>query len=70
MKKMHLHTKATDDSKLYLTIDSLVNTLRQKNYSDDNIKKYLVKWVKEIINEQQAYTIYFYIFNHKKNKLN
>ena len=62
MKKMHLHTKATDDSKLYLTIDSLVNTLRQKNYSDDNIKKYLVKWVKEIIDEQQAYTIYFYIF--------
>ena len=62
MKKMHLHTKATDDSKLYLTIDSLVNTLRQQNYSDDNIKKYLVKWVKEIIDEQQAYTIYFYIF--------
>ena len=52
MKKMHLHTKATDDSKLYLTIDSLVNTLRQKNYSEDNIKKYLVKWVKEIIDEQ------------------
>ena len=62
MKKMHLHTKATDDSKLYLTIDSLVNTLRQKNYSDDNIKKYLVKWVKEIIDEQQAYTIQFHIF--------
>ena len=62
MKKMHLHTKATDDSKLYLTIDSLVNTLRQKNYSDDNIKKYLVKWVKEIINEQQAYTIPLHIF--------
>jgi len=52
MKKMHLHTKATDDRKLYLTIDSLVDTLRQKNYSDDNIKKYLVKWVKEIIDEQ------------------
>ena len=52
MKKMHLHIKGTDDSKLYLTIDSLVNTLRQKNYSDDNIKKYLVKWVKEIIDEQ------------------
>lgn len=62
MKKIHLHTKATDDSKLYLTIDSLVNTLRQKNYSDDNIKKYLVKWVKEIIDEQQAYTIQFHIF--------
>ena len=62
MKKMHLHTKATDDSKLYLTIDSLVNTLRQKNYSDDNIKKYLVKWVKEIIDEQQAYTIPLHIF--------
>ena len=52
MKKMHLHTKAKDDSKLYSTIDSLVNTLRQKNYSEDNIKKYLVKWVKEIIDEQ------------------
>lgn len=62
MKKMHLHTKATDDSKLYLTIDSLVNTLRQQNYSEAYIKKYLVKWVKEIIDEQQAYTIYFYIF--------
>ena len=62
MKKMHLHTKGTDDSKLYLTIDSLVNTLRQKNYSDDNIKKYLVKWVKEIIDEQQAYTIHLHIF--------
>ena len=62
MKRMHLHTKATDDSKLYLTIDSLVNTLRQKNYSDDNIKKYLVKWVKEIIDEQQAYTTYLHIF--------
>jgi len=49
---MHLHTKAKDDSKLYSTIDSLVNTLRQKEYSDDNIKKYLVKWVKEIIDEQ------------------
>ncbi len=63
MKKMHLHTKATDDSKLYLTIDSLVNTLRQKNYSDDNIKKYLVKWVKEIIDEQQASTTQLHIFN-------
>ena len=52
MKKIHLHTKAKDDSTLYLTIDILVNTLRQKNYSDDNIKKYLVKWVKEIIDEQ------------------
>ena len=62
MKKMHLHTKAKDDSTLYLTIDSLVNTLRQKNYSDDNIKKYLVKWVKEIIDEQQAYTIPLHIF--------
>ena len=62
MKKMHLHTKATDDRKLYLTIDSLVNTLRQKEYSDDNIKKYLVKWVKEIIDEQQAYTTYLHIF--------
>ena len=62
MKRMHLHTKATDDSKLYLTIDSLVNTLRQKNYSDDNIKKYLVKWVKEIIDEQQASTTQLYIF--------
>jgi len=41
--KMHLHTKATDDSKLYLTIDSLVDTLRQKNYSDNNIKKVLSK---------------------------
>ena len=51
-KKIHLHTKGTDDSKLYLTIDSLVNTLRQQNYSDDKIKKYLVKWVKEIIDEQ------------------
>ncbi len=63
MKKMHLHTKATDDSKLYLTIDSLVNTLRQKNYSDDNIKKYLVKWVKEIIDEQQASTTQLHKFN-------
>ena len=62
MKKIHLHTKATDDSKLYLTIDSLVNTLRQQNYSDEYIKKYLVKWVKEIIDEQQAYTIQFHIF--------
>ena len=62
MKRMHLHTKATDDSKLYLTIDSLVNTLRQKEYSDDNIKKYLVKWVKEIIDEQQAYTTQLHIF--------
>ena len=68
MKKMYLHTKATDDSKLYLTIDSLVNTLRQQNYSDDNIKKYLVKWVKEIINEQQASTTQLHIF--KINKLN
>ena len=62
MKKMHLHTKATDDSKLYLTIDSLVNTLRQKNYSEDNIKKYLVKWVKEIIDEQQASVTQLHIF--------
>ena len=62
MRKMHLYTKATDDSKLYSTIDSLVNTLRQKNYSEDNIKKYLVKWVKEIINEQQASVIVFHIF--------
>ena len=62
MKKMHLHTKATDDRKLYLTIDSLVDTLRQKNYSDDNIKKYLVKWVKEIIDEQQASTTRLHIF--------
>ena len=68
MKKIHLHTKAKDDSTLYLTIDSLVNTLRQKNYSDDNIKKYLVKWVKEIIDEQQASTIQLHIF--KINKLN
>ena len=66
MKKMHLHTKATDDSKLYLTIDSLVNTLRQQNYSEGNIKKYLVKWVKEIIDEQQAYTIQLHIFRYKK----
>ena len=62
MKKMHLHTKAKDDSKLYSTIDSLVNTLRQKEYSDDNIKKYLVKWVKEIIDEQQASTTQLHIF--------
>ena len=62
MKKIHLHTKAKDDSTLYLTIDSLVNTLRQKNYSDDNIKKYLVKWVKEIIDEQQASTTPLHIF--------
>ena len=66
MKKMHLHTKATDDSKLYLTIDSLVNTLRQQNYSEAYIKKYLVKWVKEIIDEQQAYTIQLHIFRYKK----
>lgn len=65
MKKIHLHTKAKDDSTLYLTIDSLVNTLRQKNYSDDNIKKYLVKWVKEIIDEQQASTIQLHIFKIK-----
>jgi len=28
---IHLFTKAKDDSKLYSTIDSLVNTLRKKD---------------------------------------
>jgi hypothetical protein len=36
---IHLFTKVKDDSKLYSTIDSLVNTLRKKGFKDIDIKK-------------------------------
>jgi hypothetical protein len=49
---IHLFTKAKDDSKLYLTIDSLVNTLRKEGFKDIDIKKYILKLTEQIIDEQ------------------
>lgn len=49
---IHLFTKSKDDSKLYLTIDNIVNTLREHRFKDNDIKKYLLKFVEEIIDEQ------------------
>ena len=49
---IHLFTKAKDDSKLYSTIDSLVNTLRKKGFKDIDIKKYILKLTEQMIDEQ------------------
>ena len=59
---IHLFTKAKDDSKLYLTIDSLVNTLRKEGFKDIDIKNHILKLTEQIIDEQQAYKIFNRIF--------
>lgn len=50
--KMSTETKPKDDSKLYLTIDSIVETLRSKGHDDSNIEKFILSTVKQIIKEQ------------------
>jgi hypothetical protein len=52
IKNMYYFTKSKDHSKLYLTIDSMIETLRSKGFEDKDIKKGLMYFVEEIIDEQ------------------
>jgi hypothetical protein len=44
-------TKASDDSKLYNTVTSIVETLRDKNIDDKDIEEFILMTVKQIISE-------------------
>jgi len=50
--KMSTETKPKDDSKLYLTIDSMVETLRSKGHDNEDIEQYILTKVRQIIREQ------------------
>jgi len=52
IKGMYWLTEAKDHSKLYSAIDNMVEKLRSEGFEDKDIKKGILYFVGEIIDEQ------------------